>query len=123
MTIRQDRHGNVVQASRPFSSQSIAVGAGSVASTAFAVNKDRPLRNVEGQPGDGSVNHTRHIRCVATVACWIAFGAAPTAVVRGSGSMYLPAGLPEYFWVLPGEQIAVIQDSAAGFLYVSELFN
>jgi hypothetical protein len=35
--------------------------------------------------------------------------------------MFIPAGLPEYFWVVPGEQIGVIQDTGVGFLYITEL--
>ena len=123
MTIREDRHGNVVQASRPYSSQALAVGAASVQSAVFAVNKDRPVRHSEGRSQGDTGNHTRHVRVVATNACWIAFGVSPVAAVRSVTSMFLPAGLPEYFWVLPGEQIAVIQDAVGGFLYITELYN
>ena len=124
MTVREDRFGNVVQASRPFSSQSLAVGATSVVSAAFAVNKDRPIRNLTGATQNDVTNNTRHVRLVATVACWVSFGSPPVAaLVRGPAAMFLPAGLPEYFWVRQGEQIAVIQDATAGFLYITELHN
>jgi hypothetical protein len=33
----------------------------------------------------------------------------------------LPAGVPEYFWVYPGERVAVTQNSAAGSLNVAEM--
>ena len=124
MTVREDRFGNVVQASRPFSSQSLAVGATSVVSVAFAVNKDRPARNILGGTQTDLVNNTRHVRLVATVPCWVSFGSPPVAaLVRGPSAMFLPAGLPEYFWVRQGEQIAVIQDATGGFLYITELHN
>jgi len=123
MTIREDRHGNAVQASRPFSSQAVAVGPASVLLAPFAVNQDRPVRADDGSTQPVTNNHTRHIRVVSTVACWISFGTNPVAALRSTSSMYMPAGLPEYFWVTVGEQLAVIQDSAAGFLYVSELTN
>jgi hypothetical protein len=124
MTVRNDRHGNTVQAARPYTSQSVAVGAASVLSTAFATNLDRPQREqYGGAQFAGTVNQTAHVRVVATVPCWIAFGTGAVAVVRAANSVYLPAGLPEYFWVVPGEQIAVIQDSGGGFLYISEMQN
>lgn len=123
MTLREDRFGNVVQASRPFSSQAVAVGPASVLMAPFAVNKDRPVRNTSGVVQSTLGNNTRHIRCVGTVSCWVAFGVNPVAALRGPNSMFIPAGLPEYFWVRSGEQLAVIQDSAAGFFYVTELDN
>lgn len=126
MTVREDRFGNVVQASRPTSTQTLAVGAASVVSAAFAVNQDRPTRLDDGQvqTTTSSTNHTRHVRLVGTVSCWVSFGNPPNAAVRqGTSSMFLPAGLPEYFWVSVGEQIAVIQDATGGFLYITELTN
>jgi hypothetical protein len=123
MTVRQDRFGNVVQASRPFSSQVLAIGAGNAASAPFAVNKDRPTRDILGNVQSDLLNNTRHVRLVATSACWVSFGNAPTAVRLGSASMFMPAGLPEYFWVRQGEQIAVTQDAVGGSLYITELHN
>jgi len=123
VTVREDRFGNVVQASRPFSSQALAVGAASVQSAAFSVNKDRPIRNATGAVQNDVTNMTRHVRVVATNACWISFGVSPVAAVRSVNSMFMPAGLPEYFWVRSGEQIAVIQDAVGGFLYITELHN
>lgn len=124
MTIREDRHGLAVQASRPYSSQSVATSGVSALSAVFSINQDRPQRDAEGGVQSSTqLNHTRHVRLVATTPCWVSFGTAPIAVARATASMYLPAGLPEYFWVATGEQIAVIQDSAAGFLYISELTN
>jgi len=124
MTIRRDRFGNTVQASRPYSSQALAVGAASVLCAPFSANKDRPVRNASGGPQPTSqANDTRHIRVVGTVASWISFGVSPVAALRSTSSIFLPAGLPEYFWVKQGEQLAVIQDSTGGFLYITELDN
>lgn len=126
MTVREDRFGNVVQASRPYKSQSLAIGAASVLSAAFAQSKDRPVINRDGgaqATQDVTGNNTRHVRVVCTTAAWVAFGTAPVAVAKGTSSMFMPAGLPEYFWVRVGEQIAVIQDAAAGFCYITELTN
>lgn len=124
MTVREDRFGNVVQASRPFTSQALAIGAASVLAVPFQVNKARPQMNTEGVTNPISqLNNTRHIRVVCTTAAWISFGIAPVAAVRSVNSMFMPAGLPEYFWVIQGEQIAVIQDAAAGFCYITELYN
>jgi hypothetical protein len=118
MTIKRDGSGDGVQAGKPYTNQSVAIGAGSVACTAFSTNAQNRV-GISVAP-----NQTTHIRVVATVNCWISFGNPPTAALaRDPASMYLPAGLPEYFWVSPGSQIAVIQDSAGGSLYISELAN
>ena len=55
---------------------------------------------------------TLHVRLCGTSDCWIAFGPTPVAAVNGAGSILLPAGVPEYFWVYPGEFVACIQASA-----------
>ena len=123
MTVKQDQHGLAVQAARPFLSQNLVIGAASVASLAFQTIASAGGYADTGIPQDVTRNNTTHIRVVSTSACWIAFGAAPVAVSSGAASIFLPAGLPEYFWVLPGEKIAVIQDSAAGVLNIAELDN
>jgi hypothetical protein len=63
--------------------------------------------------------NTSMVRVVASAACYLAYGADPTAV--NTGAMYMPAGLVEYFAIKPGEKLAVIQDSAAGTLYVQPM--
>jgi hypothetical protein len=125
MTVREDRFGFVVQASRPQNTQVLAVGAASVLSQPFAVNQDRPSRASDGNPQPSTLNNTRHIRIVCTVSAWVSFGTnpAPVAVRQGTSSMYMPAGLPEYFWVVAGESVAVIQDTTGGFCYITELTN
>ena len=55
------------------------------------------------------------IRLVSTVACYVAIGASPTAT---SSSMYLPANMPEYFVVDPTDQVAVLEVSGAGTLFI-----
>jgi len=102
MTIHADSHGFQVQASRPATTQNLAIGAASVQGTAFAAT-------------------TTHIRIVATSACWVAFGANPTAAASGAGCIYVPALTPEYFFVDVSERVAVIQATAAGSLNVAEL--
>jgi hypothetical protein len=58
------------------------------------------------------------VRVVATSACYIAIGGAPTATAAG---VYLPANVPEYFTLSPGEKISAIQVSAGGTLHVTEI--
>ena len=127
MTIRKDSHGLEVQASRPSGTvQNLTVGAASVASAAFQLNREAPLRQNDGTTitRPAAPQNTTHVRIVSTTNCWIKFGVAPVAVVGGTGgSTYLPANAPEYFWVVPGEQVAVIQDTVAGVLNISELAN
>jgi len=126
MTLRNDGHGQAVQAARPYSSQTVAIGAASVACNAFQTAV--PGRYT-AMAGSGvavgtpftAPNNTRHVRLVATSDCWISFGLTPVAVVGASSSILLPAGIPEYFWVMPGERIAVIQASGGGSLNIAEM--
>lgn len=61
---------------------------------------------------------TKEVRLIATIACHVAFGKTPTAT---TSSMYLAPGREEEFLIHPGEKVAVIQNAAAGSLYVTEL--
>jgi len=61
---------------------------------------------------------SKMVRLVATSDCHVAFGTNPTAVADGT-CLFLPAGIPEYFVVNPGDKVAVIQDAAAGSLFIS----
>lgn len=118
MTIKEDQYGSVVQAARPALSQTVAIGAASTQSAAFGTGMIGSY-NADGTPIT-TPNQTQHVRLVATSACWVAFGSNPTAAASTSPSIYLPAGTPEYFWVVAGEKIAVIQDSSAGSLNIGE---
>lgn len=61
------------------------------------------------------------LRLFSTVDCFVAYGSSPTATVEGSGSLFLPAGIVEYFERKEGETLAVIAaGSSAGKLYVTE---
>jgi hypothetical protein len=57
------------------------------------------------------------VRVVATTDCFIEIGAAPTAVANTS--LFLPAGVPEYFACTAGDKVSAIQVSAAGSIYVT----
>jgi hypothetical protein len=122
MTIKVDEHGLTVQASRPALSQTIAVGAGSVQSAPFSTGPTNTYAQgpVAGVPVT-TPNNTTHIRCVSTSDCWIAFGSNPIAAASTSPCLLLPAGIPEYFWVYPGERVAVVQNAAAGLLNIAEM--
>lgn len=120
MTIKSDIHGLAVQAARPFSTQVMSVTSSSAQSAAFQ-NSD-PGRYSASDNTPLPTNKTLHIRLCSTADCWIAFGANPTAST-GAGSLLLPASVPEYFWVKPGEKIAVIRSSADGVLSIAELVN
>ena len=119
MTIKSDQHGYEVQAARPALSQTVAIGAGSIQSAVFSTGPVGSY-STTGAPVT-SPNNTMHVRLVATSDCWVSFGANPTAAVASTAAILLPAGVPEYFWVYPGERLAVIQNSAAGSLNIAEL--
>lgn len=57
------------------------------------------------------------VRVFATKDCFLNFGSAPTAA---STDMFLPAGIIEYFGMIPGEKIAAIRSSDNGTLYITE---
>jgi hypothetical protein len=123
MTIKSDQHGFEVQAARPALSQTIAIGAGSIQSAPFSVGPVGVYSTTNptyGQPITVP-NNTMHVRLVATSDCWVSFGANPTAAASSVAAILLPAGVPEYFWVYPGERVAVIQNVAAGLLNVAEM--
>jgi hypothetical protein len=122
MTVKRDRYGDVIQAARPSICQNVTVGAASTNSAAFVIG-------TVGLYGDGAVAGgsgamvtpatTQHVRVVSSTDCYIVFGPAAT-VIATSASCFLPANSPEYFWVNPGDVVAVIQSSAAGVLNVCE---
>ena len=121
MTIKSDQHGAWVQAARPALSQTIAIGAGNIVSAPFSTG---PVGAYTANPVGTPIttpNNTLHVRLVATSDCWVAFGPTPVAAVNSPAAILLPAGVPEYFWVYPGERVAAIQAAAAGFLNIAEM--
>jgi len=87
--------GVVVPAFAPGATQTVVIGASYQQSTAIGATV---------------------VRLYSTVLCHIAIGADPTATAAG---MPLPAGVAEYFTCNATDQVAVIQDSAGGTLYVT----
>ena len=64
-------------------------------------------------------SQTRMVRVVATTACYIVVGAAPTATTSHS---YLPADTVEYLAVNGGsDKVSAIQVASGGTIYVTEL--
>jgi len=114
----------MVQASRPATTQNITTSGSSQQSAVFAQGPTGFNYNPDGTPTT-QANNTTHIRVVCSQAAWIAFGSNPTAVVGGATgtSIFIPAGVPEYFYVNRGDRLAVIQDSASGTLNIAELAN
>ena len=94
-----DDYGQRIQALRPGTAQVVPIGSSSRLSAAF-------------------VAATTVVRLVSTAHCFLAFGSSPEAT---AADHYLPAGVPEYFRVAPGERIAAIRVSADGALYLSEM--
>ena len=121
MTVKVDQHGLNVQAARPALSQNIAYST-STQSAAFQAGPPMNSYDPSGAP-QTQPNNTTHVRLCATTDCWVSFGSNPTAAVGGATSILLPGLIPEYFWVVRGEKLAVIQNSAAGTLNIAELAN
>lgn len=100
MKQRQDEYGHATGIFKPGTSQKVAIGAATAQSSAF-----------------GSA--TRAVTLHATSACFVAFGSNPTAVA--DTTHFLAAGERASFMVDGGDKVAVIQSSASGSLYVTEL--
>jgi hypothetical protein len=81
----------------------VSIGAASVASNAVGAT-------------------TRRVVLISDTDCWVSIGANPTAAKQTAGSFTLAAKSPSYpIKVVPGvTKIAVIQDSAAGYLSIIE---
>jgi hypothetical protein len=62
---------------------------------------------------------TYGIRVIATTDCHVKIGDGTVAATNSE--TYLPADLPEYFTVTPGQKIAAIRAAADGALFVTEL--
>lgn len=73
----------------PVAEQTVAIGAGSVASAAFNAA-------------------TKCVRVMSDAVCSVAVGAAPVAAAT---NMRLAANVPEYFAVSPGQKIAAITNT------------
>lgn len=56
------------------------------------------------------------IRVVASDTCHLEWGDEPVATLD---SLLLPVGVVEYFYIKPGQKMAVRQHDSSGILYVS----
>jgi hypothetical protein len=123
MTVKRDRYGDVIQAARPSISQTVAIGAASASSAAFTVGTIGFYGDAGAYAGGSGTPNTppttQHVRLCSTVDCFVLFGPSPQTVTATNG-MFLPASSPEYFWINPGDIVAVIQSTAAGSLFISE---
>lgn len=97
--LRSDSNGQQALVIVPGTNQTVAFTGTSAQSAAFAAS-------------------TSIIRVVASEACFLVFGADPTAT---TGGMFLPSGVVEYFAVTPGQKVAAIQASTGGSLYITEV--
>lgn len=59
-----------------------------------------------------------YVRFLATTLCHIRIGSSPTAT---TSNVPLAPYVPEYFVVPSGSKVAVIQNSASGTLYITEV--
>lgn len=98
--VAKDRQGNIIQAIRPGTATTQAF-TGTTATATIATTGTGP----------------RLFRLVATTACHYELGTSPTAT---TSSTYLPAEVVEHIWLLTTDNIAVIQNTTAGTLYLSE---
>lgn len=94
----EDDESRVIPAVFPGNSQRVAIGASSVQSSAMGET-------------------TGLVRLTGSSDCYVSFGSNPTAT---TSSLYLPAGAIEYFGINPGDKIAVLQASTAGYLNIVE---
>jgi len=62
--------------------------------------------------------NTTFVRVTVTADAFIKFGAAPVAT---AADIYVKAGAPEYFPIVPGQKVAALQVVGGGTLYVNEV--
>lgn len=74
---------------------------------------------VSGTSAQSAALDTAEIQLVSTTNCWLKFGTNPTAVASTDANQYLPANLIFVIKWAPGEKVAVIQDTTAGYLTVT----
>jgi hypothetical protein len=74
---------------------------------------------IGSQSAQSAAIQSKMVRLVATSDCHIAFGTTNPVAAADGTSIFLPAGIPEYFVLNPGDKIAVIQDAFAGSLFIS----
>ncbi len=98
--------GNIIPTVRYGASQNVAIGSGSLQSTVIGTTAQAT-----------SAPDNILIRLSATSNCRIAVGTNPTAT---STSTYLPSGVVEFIEIVPGERVAVIQDTASGTLSITQ---
>jgi hypothetical protein len=85
------------------------------------VSQDVAIGSTSAASANPISSNVFHVRLVATSACYVAIGDAPTAAKPGG--MRLAPNFPEIFRVVPGQSVAVIQDAAAGTLTVTEMLR
>jgi hypothetical protein len=61
---------------------------------------------------------TRKVRVLVTTDAYVKIDNSPTAT---TSDVFVPAKLPEYFIVSPGESVSAIQVSSNGVLHVTEI--
>jgi hypothetical protein len=75
-------------------------------------------------PTTTAITNSTVVRLIATEDCHVKFGATPIATAE---DMFMPANVPEYFELgdvgdsVLVQNIAVIQDSTGGLLYITEM--
>lgn len=79
-------------------------------------NRSIPFGAVSTEISGFPIDDVNVIRLVATDNCHIEFGDSPVA---STTSMFLPAGVIEYFYIKDNQKIAVIQNSSTGMLFIS----
>ena len=62
-------------------------------------------------------SQTRQVRVTLSSAGYIKIGSGAAVVT----DTYMPANVPEYFAIQPGETVSAIQDAAGGNLLITEL--
>jgi hypothetical protein len=117
--VQADFHGEYFQAIAPRRGQYIDFTNSSEQSAAFYYENDSRSGSA------AEVKGTTLISVIADQDCWIAIGSNPTAEKPASektvvNSIFLPAGIQEYYGVKPGWKLAVIRHTDDGSIYINE---
>lgn len=94
-----DANAKPIQVMRPQATERVSVSGTSAQSTAIPAN-------------------CRVIRIISSTDCFYTLDSTTAT----SSDAWLPAGVVEYIHVYEGDQIAVIQEFGAGYLYITEMY-
>ena len=86
------------------------------------VSQNVAYTGTHGRIANAISDHIFLVRVVLTTSGHIKIGNEGNLAATTS-DIYMPAGIPEYFAVRPGEKISAIRETSSGTMHVTEITN